>query len=84
VNEKVLLDEMGKIFQSMTIPVKMIEDVVENLNRHTEDGINFAKAQLDSLNRQLGNLLSMGERLLDMKLDGQIDAEIYDRKRKKN
>lgn len=82
VNEKVLLDEMAKIFQSMTIPVKMIEDVVENLNRQTEDEINFAKAQLESLNRQLGNLLTRGERLLDMKLDGQIDGEIYDRKRK--
>ncbi len=33
INENVLLDEVSKIFQSMTVPVKMIEEVVENLNR---------------------------------------------------
>ncbi len=82
INENVLLGEVVKIFQSMTIPVQMIDDVVQNLNRQTEDEINFAKAQLESLNRQLGTLLLRGERLLDMKLDGQIDGEIYDRKRK--
>ncbi len=34
------------------------------------------------MNRQFGQLLLRGERLLDMKLDGQIDGEIYKRKRK--
>ncbi len=82
INENILLGEVNKIFQSMTIPVSMIEDIVQNINRQTEDEMNFAKAQLESLNRQLGQLLLRGERLLDMKLDGQVNSEIFDKKRK--
>lgn len=82
VNENVILDKVKEIFKSMTIPTETIEKVIKTVNDKCNEEINFSKNQITQLNRQLGQIKTRSDRLIDMKLDDQIDAATFERKKR--
>ena len=82
INENTLLEEVESIFKSMKLPVDMVQRVIKFVNEESNKEIEIQKNKLNELNRTIGQLESRASRLIDMKLDGHIDQESFEKKKK--
>lgn len=78
--EDVILEEISKIFHSITIPEAVLEPMVDYLRESHESEVLYYREQIKSLRKEADDITQKLDDLTDLLLAKRITQDIYDRK----
>ncbi|MBT4856477.1 recombinase family protein [bacterium] len=79
LREETITKQLGQVFKKMTIPTKIVDEIVENLNTLQQDKVDFYQRDLDKFTKEQKSLTKMLDNLYLDKLKGSITESDYDK-----
>ena len=81
VNEEILLKEVEQIFKSMYLEPEMLEKVIGYVKSSAVNERDYYKTRILELNKELNNVKSKLDKLMDFYLEDKLSEAEYDEKR---
>jgi len=81
VNEEILLKEVEQIFKSMYLEPEMLEKVIGYVKSSAVNERDYYKTRILELNKELNNVKSKLDKLMDFFLEDKLSEAEYDEKR---
>ncbi|NMB56763.1 hypothetical protein GYA19_02385 [Candidatus Beckwithbacteria bacterium] len=82
LREEELTKQLSQAFESLKMPQKVVDDIVETLKATHKDKSEFHKNLLERYNAEYQKYEDRIEKMYEDKLDGSITESFYDKKRK--
>ena len=83
IREDEILKQVEAIFKSIQLPPALLKQITEHLKKSHESEVEYHKAKMGDINRELGQVQSRIEKLIGMHIDGAVDKILFDRKKAK-
>jgi site-specific DNA recombinase len=80
INEKVILDQVAEVFDKIKVPAHLMEPIRQYLKDSLASQKSEYEAALTSIKAKHARICTMQTNLLDMRLDGSITKDEYDKK----
>ena len=81
IREDEILSQVEAMFKSIQVPPALLKQITEHLKKSHESEVEYHKAKMNDINRELGQVQSRIEKLIDMHIDGAVDKVLFDRKK---
>ena len=81
MNEEILLKEVEQIFKSMYLEPEMLEKVIGYVKSSVVNERDYYKTRILELNKELNNVKSKLDKLMDFYLEDKLSEAEYDEKR---
>lgn len=80
VAERILLEQLKEVFESMIVPSEVMQELVEDMQKLRDEKRKFEREQEGAIAKRLREIESMLNVLIDMRLKQSITQDEYDKK----